>query len=79
MELLFKTALTMDIVWGAVGFFTLLSKDLLKGMMDYSIKTLEKMKSNTQVQETLTANGVDISVLQSSQETILQGLKKLQD
>ena len=79
MELLFKTALTMDIVWGAIGFFTLLSKDLLKGMMAYSMKTLEKMKSNTLVQETLTANGVDMSVLQSSQEMISQGLKRLQD
>ena len=79
METLFKTALSMDIVWGAVGFFTLLSKDLLKGMMGYSMKTLEKMKSNTLVQETLTANGVDMSVLQSSQEMISQGLKRLQD
>jgi hypothetical protein len=79
METLFKTALTMDIVWGAIGFFTILSKDLLKGMMAYSMKTLEKMKSNTLVQETLTANGVDMSVLQSSQEIISQGLKRLQD
>ena len=79
METLFKSALTMDIAWGAIGFFTILSKDLLKGMMDYSMKTLEKMKSNTLVQETLTANGVDMSVLQSSQEIISQGLKRLQD
>jgi hypothetical protein len=79
METLFKTALTMDIVWGAIGFFTILSKDLLKGMMAYSMKTLERMKSNTLVQETLTANGVDMSVLQSSQEIISQGLKRLQD
>jgi hypothetical protein len=79
METLFKHALTMDIVWGAIGFFTLLSKDLLKGMMGFSMKTLEEMKSNTLVQETLTANGVDISVLQSSQEMISQGLMKLQD
>jgi len=79
METLFKHALTMDIVWGAIGFFTLLSKDLLKGMMAYSIQKLEKMKSNTLVQETLTQNGVDMSVLQSSQEMISQSLKKLQD
>ena len=79
METLFKSALTMDIAWGAIGFFTILSKDLLKGMMDYSMKTLEKMKSNTLVQETLTKNGVDMSVLQSSQEIISQGLKRLQD
>jgi len=76
---LFNHALTMDIVWGAIGFFTLLQKDLLKGMMAYSMKTLESLKTNSQVLETLTANGVDISVLQSSQETISQSLKKLQD
>jgi len=79
METLFKSALTMDIVWGAIGFFTLLSKDLLKGMMDYSTKTLEKMKQNSVVQEVFKENGVDISLLQSSQEMISQGLKKLQD
>lgn len=79
METLFKTALTMDIVWGAIGFFTLLSRDLLKGMMHYSMKKLEKMKANSQVLEVLTKNGVDISLLQSSQETISQGLTKLQD
>ena len=76
---LFQTALTMDIVWGAIGFFTLLQKDLLKGMMAYSIQSLEKMKTNSQVLETLTTNGVDISVLQSSQEVISQGLKRLQN
>ena len=79
METLFKHALTMDIVWGAIGFFTLLSRDLLTGMMGFSMKTLEGMKSNTLVQETLTANGVDMSALRSSQAMILQGLKKLQD
>lgn len=79
METLFKSALTMDIVWGAIGFFTTLSKDLLKGMMDFSIKKLEKMKTNSQVLEALTKNGEDISLLQSSQEMISQGLTKLQD
>ena len=76
---LFQTALTMDIVWGAIGFFTLLQKDLLKGMMAYSIQNLESLKTNSQVLETLTTNGVDISVLQSSQEVISQGLKRLQN
>lgn len=79
METLFKTALTMDIVWGAIGFFTLLSKDLLRGMMDYSMKKLESLKTNSQVLETLTKNGVDISVLESSQEMILQSSKQLQN
>jgi hypothetical protein len=76
---LFNHALTMDIVWGAIGFFTRLQKDLLIGMMDYSVKNLERMKTNSQVLETLTTNGADISVLQSSQEAILQSLKLLQD
>ena len=76
---LFQTALTMDIVWGAIGFFTLLQKDLLKGMMAYSIQNLESLKTNSQVLETLTTNGVDISLLQSSQEVISQGLKRLQN
>ena len=76
---LFNHALTMDIVWGAIGFFTLLQTDLLKGMMAYSIKKLESLKTNSQVLETLITNGEDISVLQSSQETISQGLKQLQN
>ena len=76
---LFSHALTMDIVWGAIGFFTLLQRDLSIGIMTYSVKSLEKLKTNTQVQETLIANGVDISVLQSSQEMISQSLTLLQD
>jgi hypothetical protein len=76
---LFKTALTMDIVWGAIGFFTLLQKDLLVGIMTYSVESLEKLKTNSQLLETLITNGVDISVLQSSQEMISQGLTLLQD
>ena len=76
---LFSHALTMDIVWGAIGFFTLLQKDLLIGIMTYSAKKLESLKTNSQVLETLIANGVDISVLQSSQEMISQSLTLLQD
>lgn len=79
MVTLFTHALTMDIVWGAIGFFTILQKDLLRGMGTYSIQILEKMKTNTQVVETLTKNGVDISLLQSSQTMISQSLTKLQD
>ena len=76
---LFTHALTMDIVWGAIGFFTILQKDLLIGMGNYSIQTLEKMKTNSQVLETLTKSGVDISLLQSSQTMISQSLTMLQD
>lgn len=78
VETIFKSALTMDIAWGAIGFFTNLSRDLLIGMMDYSTKTLEKMKTNTQVLEAFKKNGVDTSLLQSSQETISHALRKLQ-
>ena len=56
METLFKSALTMDIVWGAIGFFTILSKDLLKrydGLFDEDAG--EDENQNTLVQETLTA------------------------
>ena len=76
---LFKHALTMDIVWGAIGFFTILQKDLLKGMQIYSMEMLKKTMTNSQVLETLIKNGVDISLLQSSQETISQSLNKLLD
>lgn len=76
---LFTTALTMDIVWGAIGFFTVLQKDLWKGMATYSIQMLEKMKTNSQVVETLIKNGEDISLLQSSQETISRNLIKSPD
>lgn len=76
---LFTHALTMDIVWGAIGFFTILQKDLLRSMGIYSIQILEKMKTNSQVLETLTKSGEDISVLQSSQEMISQSLTKLPD
>lgn len=74
---LFKHALTMDIVWGAIGFFTLLQKDLLAGMMGYSTTKLTGMiKEDSQLQETLITNGVDISQLQYLQEMISQSSKK---
>ena len=76
-EALFNHALTMDIVWGAIGFFMLLQKDLSTGMMDYSMKTLEEMiEKDFQLQETLVKNGVDMSALQSLQEMISQNSKK---
>jgi len=74
---LFKHALTMDIVWGAIGFFTLLQKDLLAGMMGYSMTKLKEMiKEDFQLQETLITSGVDISQLQYLQEMMLQSSKK---
>lgn len=79
VEELFRNSLTMDIVWGAIGFFTYLQKDLLIGMGTYSIQMLEKMKKNTRVQATLTKNGMDTSVLQSLQTMTSQSLTMLQD
>jgi ABC-type antimicrobial peptide transport system permease subunit len=76
---LFKNALTMDIVWGAIGFFTRLQKDLLNAMATYSIQSLKIMQKDLRLLETLTKNGVDTSVLQSCQETISQSLKPLLD
>jgi hypothetical protein len=74
---LFKHALTMDIVWGAIGFFTLLQKDLLAGMMDYSMTKLKEMiQEDIQLQETLITNGADISQLQYLQEMISLNSKK---
>ena len=60
---LFTVALTMDIVWGAIGFFTALQKDLWKGMATYSVQMLEKMKTNSQVVETLIKNGELVSIM----------------
>jgi hypothetical protein len=67
----------MDIVWGAIGFFTLLQKDLLAGMMDYSMTKLKEMiQEDIQLQETLITNGADISQLQYLQEMISLNSKK---
>ena len=75
---LFKNFITMDIVWGAIGFFTSLQEDLLNVIQTYSLKILEKelKKKNSPLMETLTTNGVDISQLQSLQEMISQNLTK---
>ena len=76
---LFKNSLTMDIVWGAIGFFTRLQKDLLNAMVIYSIQSLTTVGKDSQLLETLTKSGVDISALQSYPETILQSSKQLLD
>ena len=72
----FKDILTMDIVFGAIGFFLNLQSDLLIGILHYSEKILKKTK-DPQVSlllETLAKNGVDIPQLQSSLTTTLQNL-----
>lgn len=77
-EELFNHFLTMDIVWGAIGFFHYLQKDLLNATLTYSLKVTKKelKKKNSQLMETLTTNGADISQLQSLLETISQSSTK---
>jgi hypothetical protein len=62
---LFKHAITMDIVLGAIGFFLDLQKDLQIGILTYSMETLKK-DPRPEVQAALLAlekNGVDMSQL----------------
>ena len=72
---LFKHALTMDIVWGAIGFFTVLQTDLLNGTLNYSLERMKKALESSVVQETLKASGVDTSALLSSVTTTLPSSK----
>ena len=76
---LFKHALTMDIAWGAINFFTRLQRDLLKGTVTFLIQNLKMIEKDSQLLETLTKNGGDISVLQSCREMISQSSKQLLD
>jgi hypothetical protein len=79
IENIFNHSLAMDIVWGAIGFFLSLQKDLLSGMVTYLTQTLKEMtKKDSRLLEILTKNGADISQLQYLQETILQSSKPLQ-
>jgi len=76
---LFTNALTMNIVWGAIGFFSFLHRDLVNGMVTYSIQNLKEMTINSQVVETLIKNGVDISLYQSLLETTSRDSKRLRN
>lgn len=62
---LFKHAITMDVVLGAIGFFLDLQKDLLTGTLTCMTETLKKdQRPEMQAAlETLQQNGVDISQL----------------
>jgi hypothetical protein len=75
---LFKENITMDIVWGAIGFFIRLQQDLVKGTLTSLERQMKKMAKNSHLSETLTRSGVDISQLQSLLITISQDLKQLQ-
>jgi hypothetical protein len=77
---LFSHNLTMDIVWGAIGFFFHLQKDLLTATLTYSLENLKKEKilspETIQVLETSIKNGLDITQLQSLQTMTLPNLTK---
>jgi len=77
-EELFKEKLTMDIVWGAIGFFLNLQRDLLKGILIFLAKEMKKVTTDTALLEILTKNGQDISQLQSLLTEMSQSLTKLQ-
>jgi len=76
---IFNNTLTMDTVWGTVGFFYLLQKDLANGTLTCLSKRMKELGKDSALMETLTKNGVDTSQLLSSLETTLQGLKQLQN
>ena len=78
IEELFKEKLTMDIVWGAIGFFLNLQRDLLNGILIFLSKEMKNLTTDTALLETLTRNGQDISQLQSLLTETSQNLKKLQ-
>ena len=73
---LFSDILTMDIVFGAISFFLDLQKDLKKGILTYSMKTLLTSEDPKilAVREDLLKNGTGTTQLQRLQETMLQNL-----
>lgn len=75
---LFKHALTMDVVFGAIGFFLGLQKDLLSCTLTYTMDQLKKIKDPDvqALHQALTKSGVDITQLQSLQTTMLQNSTK---
>ena len=62
---LFKHVLTMDVVFGATGFFLALQAELLTGTLTYSMEILKQKgdKQTLAVVEDLLQNGVDITQL----------------
>ena len=64
---LFKHAMTMDVVFGAVAFFLNLQKDLRTGILTYIKKVMTESKDPLVLAalEDLQKNGVDITQLQS--------------
>ena len=62
---LFKHVLTMEVVWGAISFFTYLMAELLSATLAYSTQILKNKgdKETLAVLEDLQKNGLDITQL----------------
>jgi hypothetical protein len=71
---LFKHVLTMDVVFGALSFFLGLQKDLLLGILTYSMEEMKKIKDPEAlaVLQDLAESGQDIAQLQSYLITTLR-------
>jgi hypothetical protein len=73
---LFKHVLTMDVVFGAISFFLGLQKDLLTGILTYSMEEMKKIKDPKVLAalQDLNVSGADITQLQSYLTKTLQDL-----
>jgi hypothetical protein len=75
---LFYQKLTMDIVFGALGFFLNLQTDLSNSTLTYTIQEMEKILETptSTAAQILAENGVSTEQLQLLQEMIQQGSKQ---
>jgi hypothetical protein len=79
---LFYQKLTMDIIFGALGFFLHLQKDLLNSTLTYTTEVITKMMEETPTStaaQILAENGVCTEQLQLLQEMIQQSSTQSQD
>ena len=79
---LFYQKLTMDIVFGALGFFLNLQTDLSTSTLTYTIQEMKKMMEETPTStaaQILAENGVSMEQLQLLQEMIQQSSTQSQD
>lgn len=77
---MFKESLTMDTVFGSIGFFLNLYQDLLTGILHYSKEILEKKgdRKTLALLQDLEKSGLDITQLPSLLTTTLQSSMPLQ-
>lgn len=78
---LFKSKMTMDIVFGALSFFLRLQLDLLNATLTYSMENLTKKtdEQTSQAHQILAKNGLSMQHLQRLQTTMLETLTPSQD